>query len=191
MTTEIGAALPSWAVRILGELDAADESAKDVVRGLTPEQLNRRPAPGVWSVGQCLEHLCVSGEVYLPPIQDSLAGKPMAPVQEIVPGWFGRWFLRNYIEPSPRSKRTSAPRKIAPGSQVDASILDRFLRVNQAARQLVRQGGSHDVNRIRFKNPLVPVIRFTVGTGFLILSGHERRHLLQAEGVKRSLNLPD
>jgi len=51
------------------------------------------------SVGQCLEHLCVTSEVYLPAISAALAGKTTAAAEEITPEWFGRWFIRSYCEP--------------------------------------------------------------------------------------------
>jgi hypothetical protein len=111
-------------------------------------------------------------------------------VQEITPGWFGRWFIRASIEPSPKVTRRRAPRKIKPGSTVEPSILDRFLRSNREIRDLVQRAGSYDVNRIRFRNPFVPVIWFTIGTGLEVLSKHERRHLLQAERVRESPGFP-
>ncbi|SRR5216684_6794161 len=190
MATQIGAVLPAWSNRLLAEFDAADQSARELITGLTPEQLNWQPAPGAWSVGQCLEHLCITNEAYLPAISGSLAGKPDSAVQEITPGWFGRWFIRSFIEPSPQTKRAKAPKKIVPGARVELSVLDRFLRGNQAARELVRHAGDYDVNRIRFRNPFIPVLRFTAGTGLQIVSRHQRRHLLQAERTKRSLDFP-
>jgi len=105
-------------------------------------------------------------------------------------GWFGRWFISSYIEPSPQSKHIRAPKKIVPGARVEPSVLDRFLRSNQAARELVRHARDYDVNLLRFRNPFIPVLRFTVGTGLEIVSRRERRHLLQAERAKRSSGFP-
>lgn len=190
MAIPIDAASPAWSVRLLTELDAADERAKELVTGLNLEQLNWQPGPGAWSVCQCLEHLCITNEVYLPAISGSMEGKPIFAVQEITPGWFAQWFIDNYVEPSPQSKRARAPKKVVPGERVEPSVLDRFLRSNQAARQLLRHARHYDVNRVRFRNPFVPVLRFTVGTGFEIVSRHERRHLLQAERAKQSMGLP-
>src|SRR6516164_4689892 len=59
---------PAWSVRLASDLLANDETAKRLLAGLSNEQLNWQPAPGSWSVGQCLEHLCIMNEVYLPPI---------------------------------------------------------------------------------------------------------------------------
>lgn len=189
-TMAIGTASPVWSIRLIAEFDGADKNANELVVGLSREQLNWQPRPGVWSVGQSLEHLCIANEVYLPAISSSLAGKPISAVQEIIPGWFSRWFINNYIEPSPQSKRAHAPKKIVPGARVEPSVLDRFLRNNQAARELVRRARDYDVNRIRFRNPFIPVLRFTVGTGLEIVSRHERRHLLQAERTKHSPGFP-
>jgi hypothetical protein len=186
MVPPIANDLPPWSVRLIAELDASDDRAKGLALGLNPEQLNWTPRPGAWSIGQCIEHLCITNEVYLPAIARSLVGKPTSAVQEITPGWFGRWFIKSFIEPSPQTKHARAPKKIAPGARVESSVLERFLRSNQAARDLVRHAHDYDVNRIRFRNPLIPIIRFTVGTGLEIVSGHERRHLLQAERVRQA-----
>ena len=189
MTTQLDEGSPHWCVRLISELNAADKRATALAKTLSPEQLNWKPRPDDWSVGQCLEHLYVSNTVYCDAISNSLAGHPLTVVQDIKPGWFGQWFIRNYIEPSPGTKRR-APKKIRPGAQLEPGVLDRFLASNQKARELVHRARNYDVNRIRFKNPFVPVIRFTVGTGLEILSKHQGRHLLQAERIGDSLEQP-
>ena len=191
MTTQLDEPWPPWCLRLFRELNAANDRATALAKTLTPGQLNWTPAPGKWSVGQCLEHLCVTNEVYLRPMSSSLEGRQPAVVQEITPGWFGRWFIHNFIEPSSKTKRVRAPRKIRPGAQIDPNILDRFLDSNHRARDLVLRARNYDVNRIRFKNPFIPVIRFTVGTGLEIISKHQSRHLLQAERIRESPEFPD
>jgi len=188
VTTQLDEGSPRWCIRLISELNAADKRATALAKALSPQQLNWRPRPHEWSVGQCLEHLRVTNEVYCEAMSNSLVDHPLTLVQDITPGWFGQWFIRSYIEPSPGTKRR-APRKIRPSAQVDSSILDQFLKSNQRARELIHRARNYDVNRIRFKNPFVPMVRFTVGTGLEILSKHQRRHLLQAERIRDSLEL--
>ena len=157
-----------------------------LARALTPQQLNWQPQPGSWSIGQCLEHLHVANEVYLPPMTHAIKGSPRALVPEIRVGWLGRWFIRQYIEPDTQRRRRRSPGKIKPAAQVSTDMLDRFLAGNQAARDLVQRASQCDVNRVRFRNPFVPVLRWSVGTGLEILSRHQRRHLGQAERVRES-----
>jgi hypothetical protein len=190
-------ALPAWAARAIDELHASDRQATAVALGLDAEQLNQPPAPGSWSVGQCLEHLYIANEVYLPPMTRALlpstgsghGGPSPSRVEHITPGWFGRYFIRTYIDPTTQKARAKAPGKIRPAPRVDTDILARFLRSNDAARDLVRHASAFDVNRIRFKNPFVAGIRFTVGTGIEIIWRHQRRHLLQAERARAGIGL--
>ena len=174
----------AWSRQLIAELQAADQRAIALARGLSVEQLNWKPRPESWSVGQCLEHLCLSGEVYLAPIARALNNQRRSPVEKITPGWFGAWFIRNYIAPSPVTRKAPAPAKIRPVlSVVEPSVLDRFLASNREVRALIERAQPYDVNRIRFVNPFIGIIRFTVGTGFEIIAKHEDRHLLQAERV--------
>ena len=188
-------ALPAWATRAVEELHACDRRANDVARNLSAAQLNWSPAPGAWSVGQCLHHLYVTNEKYLPPIAKALDGRPAQPVQEITPGWFARYFISNYIAPPPPGSlkvrtRARAPRQIAPATTVDPSVLDQLLRTNDTARDLFRRASRFDVNRIRFQNPFVPLFRFTVGSGIEIIWKHQHRHLGQAERVRQAPDFP-
>jgi hypothetical protein len=169
------------------EFDGTDQRTRAVAAALTREQLNWKPSPAEWSVGQCLDHLCVANDVYIAAMEQALEGRPPGTAAEITPGWFGRWFIDNYIEPSAQTKRGRAPAKIVPASEVAPGIDARLLAGNQRARDLIRRAAGHDVNRVRFKNPFVRGIRFTVGTGLEILVRHQRRHLLQAERVRAKL----
>jgi DinB superfamily len=178
-----------WCTQLLSELDAADARANELAARLTAEEFNWKARPEEWSAGQCLEHLCITNEVYLPPIERALAGQSPAAVDAITPGWFSRWFIRSYIAPSPQTKRARAPGKTTPASNVAPSVVERFLASNREARRIARLAQDLDVNRIRFKNPFVPLLRFTVGTGLEIIAKHEARHLLQAERVRQSMPL--
>src|SRR5690349_1459514 len=92
--------LPAWSGRLIDELNTTDQRASDLAGGLDSEQLNWKPTKDVWSIGQCLQHIYVANEVYLPAIAHALEGRRPSPVQDITPKWFGRWFIRTYIEPS-------------------------------------------------------------------------------------------
>ena len=190
MSTQTAIALPAWALQQINDLDAADQRAKELAEPLTLEQLNWQPGPAAWSIGQCIDHLRLTNEVYLAPIMAAMEGKSPSAIEKITPGWPSRWFIRNFIAPSPNAKRAPAPKKIVPVSRVDLSILNQFLSTNQTVREFVHRASTYDVNRIRFKNPFVSGVRFTVGTGLLIICNHQRRHLLQAERVRQSLNFP-
>lgn len=174
----------------MAELVISDGRAERLARGLSGEQLNWSPGPGVWSVGQCLDHLRAANVVYLPAIARALEGAAEGPVREVRLGWFSSWFIRNYVAARPVGRGKRAPAKIRPAGEVGLGVLDELLRGNQVARELVVRASAFDVNRIRFRNPFVPFLRFTVGAGLEILVQHQGRHLGQAERVRGSAGFP-
>ena len=182
--------LPKWSSRLISELNAADRRAEVVASGLSLTQLNWQPWQEAWSVGQCLDHLRITNEILVPVLGAALEARQHRSVDEISLGWFSRWFIRMYIAPNPGGARARAPRKITPVRQVDPNVLNSFLRSTEAARALVQQASNYDVNRIRYRNPFIPLLRFTVGAGFEIIAKHAGRHLLQAEGVRRNMSFP-
>jgi hypothetical protein len=182
------ATIPLWASRLNSELDANDATAKKLLSDLSPEQLNWKPSPAAWSIGQCLEHLSISNEVYLQAVDTALDGKPHSPVEQLNLGLIGGWFLRNFVEPS--RVRAPAPGKVRPASTVESSVLTRYLSSNQLCRDVIARAADFDVNRIRFRNPFLPGVRFKVGTGLSIIPSHGRRHLLQAQRVQDSPGFP-
>jgi hypothetical protein len=69
-------------------------------------------------------------------------------------------------------------------------LLQAYLKSHEPVREVIQGARLVDVNRLRFKNPFIGAIRFTVGTGLMVINAHDRRHLWQAEQVKRAAGYP-
>jgi len=177
--------LPDDLQSVLNELDRTDEEARQLVSGLSEAQLNWHPSPTAWSVAQSLDHLGQINSAYIPALQAAVRHADRNAIgthEPIQPGWFGRWFI-NAMEPPPRRKFKS-PAKGKPGTHKSGDeVLSAFIASHNELRSLIHQAREVNLNRIRFKNPFVSVLRFTVGTGILIIGAHDRRHLWQAKQV--------
>src|SRR6185295_12357782 len=100
----------------------------------------------------------------------------------IQPGAIERWFIRT-MAPPPR-RRLPAPSKIVPAARKSrAEVGDEWTRLQARLRELLHKAAPLDLNRTRFVNPFISLIHFSVGTGFLVIEAHERRHLWQARQV--------
>ena len=163
MTTSINATHPEWARRLIAELERADGRAERVAKGLSREQLNWSPARGAWGIGQCLEHLRIGNELYLPSIAKALDGGERSTVRDVNLSLFMRWFIRNYIGPEMKTLARS-PTSARPAAAVELTVVDAFLRSNKLAREVISKASAYDVNRIRFANPFVPIFSFYRGS---------------------------
>lgn len=178
--------------RILAELADSDRRAAEMVHALSNDQLNWRPSATEWSIAQCLDHLALSNRMYSEALHRAIEQARQEPVSASIPlrpGVFGRTFIRA-LEPPPKRKM-KAPKKIVPIDWMDKDeVLQRFLESEEAMRAVIRDGARFDLNRIRFKNPFFWFLRFTVGTGLLIIAAHNRRHLWQAQAALDNPRFP-
>jgi len=93
------------------------------------------------------------------------------------------------MEPPPRRKFRS-PKQIRPRAHKPGQeVLSAFIAAHDELRSLIHEAHALDLNRIRFKNPFIGFLRFSVGTGMLIISAHDRRHLWQAQQVRDAMKL--
>ena len=55
------------------QFEEAAATATRLTEGLDPDHIAWRPAPDRWSIGECLEHLNVTAELYLAAIDRAIA----------------------------------------------------------------------------------------------------------------------
>ena len=181
--------MPPELQKLLDELNAADRDANELSAGLSEEQGAWRPSPGAWSIAECLDHLAVSNRVYLVPIVEAAArGRAQGRLRRGAarPGLVGGWFVKS-LEPPVRMKtknpRVSTPRTSPPL----VSSLSAFLESQGRVRDFIHANADLDLASIRFVNPFVRGIRFSLATGLHVITAHDRRHLWQAWNVRRAL----
>jgi hypothetical protein len=178
---------------VLSDLESTEKQASEIIARASATQANWQPNTGrSWSIVQCLSHLARTNRIYAAAMYEAVAradpNSKLAP-QGISPGLFGAWFIRS-MEPPVRT-RMKARSKVYPLTQADPNeALAEFVDSHKPVRSVIEAASDMDVNRIRFKNPFVPFVRFTVGTGLLVISAHDRRHLWQANQVTVARGFP-
>jgi hypothetical protein len=167
--------------------------ARDVAGGLDRAAFNRPPAPGSWSVGQCLEHLNDTARLYLPLFAEhieaarsrGLTAEPGAGDRTLI-GRVVTWMM----EPPPRFRMKTFD-VIRPGEQAldPTTVLRDFETLHEEV--IVRANESADLDRrkIRIPSALMPRLVLSLGDWFVFVAAHGRRHLHQARTVRSSLGL--
>jgi hypothetical protein len=176
--------------RLAEALDAAERDAHALAAGLTEAQGAWRAAPSSWSVAECLDHLATANRVYLAAMEPPAARARRAgrerqrPAQ---PGLVGGWFVK-YLEPPVTARfKMKAPRTIRPrtGPALNDAISS-FLASQHNVRTFLRTYADIDLAGVRFPNPFIRGVRFSLATGLHVIAAHERRHLWQAWRVRRA-----
>jgi hypothetical protein len=169
------------------QFEATVRDAAALAGVLTDAQVNWRPGPGRWSIGECLLHLAVSTDAALPAIDRAIdtartrgwvaAGPPRY-------GWFTRWMVRSMEPPPTRRMRTfgifTPP---AAPVQRDAVLTELgHSRTRLLERAAAAQG--LDLRRAIVVSPVSRLFRMPLGGYLAFLAAHDRRHLWQAGQVR-------
>lgn len=182
--------MPADILELEEALNAAERDARALVAGLTEDQGAWRADPASWSVAECLDHLATANRVYLqamlPPSGRALAQgrRRRRPAR---PGLIGRWFVGILEPPAKPRSRSKAPQSIRPRTAPAlADAMSQFLASQDEVRAFLRTYADIDLASVRFPNPFIRGVRFSLATGLHVIAAHERRHLWQAWRVRHA-----
>jgi len=175
--------------QIRREVEEASQRARALVHGLNQDQLRRRPAPGRWSVAECISHLSKSAEINLPQIDAALSEARQrnlrgdGPYQLDFVGALLKWSL----EPPYHMKvKTTAPFEPAADEPV-AQVLPRFLASQSELLARVDRAQGLALDQVKITSGFNSRVRYNAFAAFHIMLAHARRHLWQAEQVKAGM----
>lgn len=175
----------------LAQLLSIRQDLPGVVAGLQADRFNWAPAPGRWSVGQCVEHLNITAERYLPVLRDAVTtarARGQLKQGPFALGMLERWFMQ-WMEP-PVRVRTKTPKAFVAPPALDPHLtLERFFILHDGLRDAVGSADGLDLQSIKVRSQFGPVSWSLNGT-FGILLAHARRHIWQAREVRNAPDFP-
>ena len=177
----------------LERIEAIKRDARELIDGLNERQLNWRPEPSRWSIAQCMQHIVLSGQGYLPRLGELIETSRARTAQlrpPFRPGMISSWFIRS-MEPPPRFKaKTFRAMEPPPTPEDPAEVLRAFLAFHDELAQRVRAMHDVDPNGARMRSPFFRPLQFTLGQVIALLITHARRHLWQARQVRQHPGFP-
>jgi len=174
------------------QFEQLSTEADVLVAPLSDQQFTWQPAPDIWSVSLCLDHLNVTARQYLPLMDDGIAEAVRRGLYGRGPyayNWIGRMIVYS-MQPTTRI-RTRAPVAFRPTpgrSRHDVMAAFRAFQVQYIDR--LHQANGLDLARARVTSPVVRWVRMPLGSSFAAMLAHERRHLEQARRVISADGLP-
>jgi len=175
--------------RCAQEIQEGRQRAEAVVRGLTHEQLTIQPEAGKWSIAECILHLNATASVVQPLMEKAILQARQDKKVGAGPFHIGlKGRLLVWIAEPPPKFRMPAPRNVRPPAQVEnpAKLLPDFMKAQDEWERLIRESAGLDLAKIKV-GPLFSPLRQRLAASFPWMMAHQRRHLLQAENVKRQI----
>lgn len=170
---------------LIDDYQRATERLHRLRGAVSPNRWAERPASGGWSVAECIAHLNLTAEAYLPLLRDALERARMtgggAPARFRL-GLVG-WLIHRMAGPGSRTRiKTSAA--FVPSADADAEqICSRFDRLQAEQIALLRGADGLPLHRVKVGSPFSDRVRYNTFAAFAIQAAHQQRHMDQAERV--------
>jgi hypothetical protein len=165
------------------ELEDATRRARALVDGTEGRLFTVRPNPTSWSAAECLSHLSISTDMFLPVLRKAIdaaekkglraSGKPSMDIK----GRILRWFL----EPPIRSRMTTRAPFVPRSVRAKSEALAEFNSFQAKLAALLREASAYDLRKMKIVSPFDKRVTYNVYSAFRIITAHQRRHLWQAE----------
>jgi uncharacterized damage-inducible protein DinB len=161
---------------------------------LSAEILAKQPAPGSWSIAQCLDHLNGYGDFYLPHLEKALNRIERGPVPAFRSGWLGNYFADS-MEPRPDGKPKSkmkAFKNHVPAADPDVeNAVGTFLRQQDTLLRLMERAHTVNLNPRVVPMSIAGWITLKTGDVFRFIIAHNRRHIAQAKRALAAAGVPE
>ncbi len=154
------------------------------LKNVSREVLNFKPDHNDWSVLECMEHLNLYGDFYLPEIERCILNSPSLHEGILFKSsLIGDYFV-NSIKAT-NQKKMKAPKMMTPEtSQLSAITLDKFIKQLEKLKSLLYQAKKVNLTKNYTAISLTRIIKLRLGDTLRFIVYHNERHIRQAENVK-------
>ncbi|HVG37757.1 MAG TPA: DinB family protein [Pyrinomonadaceae bacterium] len=176
----------------IDELSRLAADVRSAFGELDAGQINWKPSPERWSVGQCFDHLTTANGEYLTIFEKVARGEKRTRFWErvpLLPSLFGKLILQGV---APETKRKfKAPAIFQPSSSaLDAGVIERFLVQQEKIKTAMRGAAQLDAAQIIITSPISKLITLSLRDAYAVIIAHEKRHFLQAQRVQEEASFP-
>ncbi|MEO8576779.1 MAG: DinB family protein [Gemmatimonadales bacterium] len=176
---------------IVKGFEHAQARLERLAESLDDERWGKRNDPARWSPGECIAHLNMTSEAYIPRFRKALEEARQLPKHRT--GRYKRdflgWLFAKMVGPQPSvggkliGKVKTTPDFVPTGNHPKQQTLAQFKRNQDTLIAIVREGDGLALDEVMIRSPFGEKISYNCYAAFMILPRHEERHLGQAERV--------
>jgi len=174
--------------QVIAALESADARLHRIVDQLPDTRWASRPGPGRWSAAECVEHLNLTSEAYIPLLRRALETAVRSPRNE--PHRYRRdflgWLFSVMVGPLPRVGKKAlgkvkTTRDFVPPSMANREeVVGEFDRLQSELITITREAEGFPLEKMMIVSPFGGKIRYNFFAALRILPRHQERHLDQA-----------
>lgn len=168
---------------IADEFRAAQRRLHRLAHDVPDERWAVRPAPERWSPAECVEHLNLTAEAFLPPLREAIEEGRRNGIEGTGP--YRRdpigWLLWKVMPPPVRRMRKTGAAFVPTAGRSPTEIRARFDALQQQQIDCLASADGLDLQRLKLRSPFDGRVHYNLYSALSILPRHQERHIWQAE----------
>lgn len=144
-------------------------------------ELNWKENSESWNILECLEHLNLYGNFYIPEIEKTILNSKKKSETEFKSGILGNYFAESMLPKKKLNKMKTFKDKNPLNNNLDRKVIDIFINQQIQIIDLLNKSKNASLNKNKVKITLTKCIKLKLGDTFRFVINHNIRHLNQIE----------
>jgi hypothetical protein len=136
---------------------------------------------------ECLEHLNLYGDFYLPQIESKIENSTTKNDFEFKSGILGNYFAKSMLPKEKLNKMKTFKDKNPLNANLDKTVIDKFINQQIKLLDLLNQSRNVSLNKVKIQTSISSLIKLKLGDTFQFFINHIVRHLNQIDRIHNAM----
>ena len=171
-------------IQLINELTEMTNSHLEFVNSLktnSKEQLNWKLNQESWSPLECLQHLNLTLNFYIPEIKKRIESSSIPSSNSFKGSYLGNRFASSML-PKEKMKKVNTFKKVNPiNSELNKeNVIGTFIHHQKQLLELLNKAKDKNLTKIK-TSTLLPLLKLRLGNTLQLVTYHNERHIMQAK----------
>lgn len=140
-----------------------------------------------WNILECLEHLNLYGNFYLPEIENKIKNSKTKSELKFKSGFLGNYFAQSMLPKEKLNKIKTFKDKNPLNANLDITVIDRFLDQQIKLLDLLNKSRNVSLNKVKISISISRLVKLKLGDTYQFFVNHMIRHFNQIERIKLAI----
>ena len=140
-----------------------------------------------WSILECLEHLNLYGDFYLPEMESRIKNSTTNAEIEFKSGILGNYFAKSMLPKDKLNRMKTFKDKNPLNDTLDKTVIDKCINQQIKLLDLLNQSRNVSLNKVKIQTSISSLIKLKLGDTFQFFINHIIRHLNQIDRIQTAM----
>lgn len=137
-----------------------------------------------WSILECLEHLNLYGDFYLPAIESKIKNSTTKSEIKFTNGFLGGFFAKSMLPKEKLNKMKTFKDKNPLNANLNKAVVEKFSNQLLTLLNLLNKSRSVSLNKVKIETSISSLIKLKLGDTFQFFVNHIIRHFAQIDRIQ-------